>query len=103
MMKSKQLLSTRCATSEMIDYMDPASEKLLYFKSIGIIQYELVFILIPLRTLTNNKSPTAVAAVGLLCGAPDRIRTCNLLIRSQLYNKNRAGNSSSRMAEYQQF
>ena len=35
-------------------------------------------------------------------GAPDRIRTCNLLIRSQLYNKRRFGNGSSRMAEYQQ-
>ena len=30
------------------------------------------------------KNPTAVAAIGLPCGAPDRIRTCNLLIRSQL-------------------
>ena len=32
----------------------------------------------------QGKSPVAVVAVGLSCGAPDRIRTCNLLIRSQL-------------------
>ena len=32
----------------------------------------------------QGKSPATVVAVGLSCGAPDRIRTCNLLIRSQL-------------------
>ena len=40
------------------------------------------------RVLTEfpkqGKSPTTSEAVGLPCGAPDRIRTCNLLIRSQL-------------------
>ena len=32
----------------------------------------------------QRKSPAAVAAVELSYSAPDRIRTCNLLIRSQL-------------------